>query len=501
MKRNVTLCCMLLLIAANLFTTRAKAQVDVNDSLALVDLYNSTNGPNWYNNTNWLTTAPVSTWYGVSVRNNRVDFLYEGFNALSGAIPATIGNLDSLDILNLEYNQLSGAIPSSIGNLSKLNTLYLYNNQLSGNIPSSIGNLKNLKILNLESNQISGAIPSSVGNLLELVILQLDNNQLSGNIPSSIGNLLELDDLNLDYNKLSGSIPPSVGNLVKLGVLTLGYNQLSGMIPAKIGNLVKLGFLDLDHNQLSGTIPIEIGNLVKLSELNLNNNHLSGSIPSTFYIFRIYQRIDLSYNQLSQVGNVYVSTITKLTSGFINNNLFTFDGIEFIAEKYPNVTYAPQANITIHQQGNTLSVYAGGTLSNNTYNWHKAGTPDSTVIKADSTYSPSRCGQYYVTVTNKIATRLTLYSDTVDFIMSTIKLGSNMLLTKPMQVYPNPAKDVVHVQVNGTAMIAITNSDGKVLLTKSINNSNAINISALAPGIYYLQNKTSGEVQKVVVVH
>ncbi len=33
----------------------AKAQVDVNDSLALVDLYNSTNGPGWYSNDNWLT--------------------------------------------------------------------------------------------------------------------------------------------------------------------------------------------------------------------------------------------------------------------------------------------------------------------------------------------------------------------------------------------------------------------------------------------------------------
>lgn len=43
----------------------ANAQINVNDSLALVDLYNSTNGPNWNDHTNWLTSAPVSTWYGI----------------------------------------------------------------------------------------------------------------------------------------------------------------------------------------------------------------------------------------------------------------------------------------------------------------------------------------------------------------------------------------------------------------------------------------------------
>gem|GEM_PF-4331480 len=33
---------------------------------ALVDLYNSTNGPGWANSTNWLTSPDVETWHGVT---------------------------------------------------------------------------------------------------------------------------------------------------------------------------------------------------------------------------------------------------------------------------------------------------------------------------------------------------------------------------------------------------------------------------------------------------
>ena len=33
---------------------------------ALVALYNATDGPNWVDNTNWLTDAPLGEWYGVS---------------------------------------------------------------------------------------------------------------------------------------------------------------------------------------------------------------------------------------------------------------------------------------------------------------------------------------------------------------------------------------------------------------------------------------------------
>jgi hypothetical protein len=42
--------------------TTTKAQVNVNDSLALVDLYNSTAGHSWYYNDGWLTGPVKLVW-------------------------------------------------------------------------------------------------------------------------------------------------------------------------------------------------------------------------------------------------------------------------------------------------------------------------------------------------------------------------------------------------------------------------------------------------------
>ena len=38
----------------------------ITDSLALVALYNSTNGKDWTNNANWLSDKPIYSWYGIN---------------------------------------------------------------------------------------------------------------------------------------------------------------------------------------------------------------------------------------------------------------------------------------------------------------------------------------------------------------------------------------------------------------------------------------------------
>ena len=98
-----------------------EAQVNVKDSLALVDLYNSTNGPGWYNHNNWLT-GPVKNWYGIYLTNDgkRVYWIRLYYNNLTGTIPSSLGDLSSLNNIDLHGNQLSGGIPPELGNLSNL---------------------------------------------------------------------------------------------------------------------------------------------------------------------------------------------------------------------------------------------------------------------------------------------------------------------------------------------------------------------------------------------
>ena len=229
---------------------------DNMDRAALEALYNAANGPNWTNNSDWLSDRPLGEWHGVSTdANGRVTSLDLIDNQLSGTIPPQLGNLANLTHLNLNSNQLSGEIPSQLGNLSNLTLLYLWDNQLSGEIPVQLGSLSRLTYLALGENQLSGSIPSQLGNLANLIHLNLNSNQLSGSIPSELGNLSNLTDLWLNWNQLSGEIPSELSNLSNLEDLSLRGNQLSGEIPSALGNLSNLTHLYLAGNQLSGCIP------------------------------------------------------------------------------------------------------------------------------------------------------------------------------------------------------------------------------------------------------
>ena len=229
---------------------------DATDRAALVALYNATDGPNWANNTNWLSDAPLGEWYGVITDSSRrVTRLYLSGYGLSGPIPPELGNLSSLEGLYLDDNQLTGEIPAELGNLTNLEWLGLSNNQLSGEIPLELGSLASLKGLRLYDNQLSGEIPSELGSLSNLERLYLDDNQLTGEIPAELGSLTSLILLDLSENNLSGPISPEFGNLTSLGELFLYGNRLTGEIPAELGKLTNLTLLDLSANQLSGCVP------------------------------------------------------------------------------------------------------------------------------------------------------------------------------------------------------------------------------------------------------
>jgi hypothetical protein len=183
--------------------------------------------------------------------------------------------------------------------------------------------------------------------------------------------------------------------------------------------------------------------------------------------------------------------------------------MELVAQRFPKAIYSPQANISIHQNGNTLSVYAGGTLSNNTYKWFKCEGTTSTLvatIKGDSIFHPSESGRYRVKVLNSVAIQLKLYSRAIGYTApnnGVIASAENQLQqynkANVFRVYPNPAKDVLYVETKGNASLSLLDQSGKILLTTNINSKGSINISGLSAGLYYLKNNTTQAVQKVVI--
>jgi len=453
------------------------------DSLALIAFYNSTGGPDWTNNTNWLN-GPVSEWYGITVKDNRVSEIDLHSNNLIGTIPPEIGNLDSLERLKLwansltdtlpaelyfltnlgdlriQNNQLTGSIPDSLHHLKNLFYLGLSSNNLTGSIPASIGNLTKLGVIDLSSNDLSGPIPSEIGDLTELLYLDLSFNEFNGSIPPEIGNLTQLQQIILAGNQLSGPIPPEIGNLTMLENLLLYYNHLEGPIPSEIGNLVLCEILELEVNQLSGSIPTTMGNMVNLQNLRLWANELEGPIPGALGKLSNLTRMELSRNQLTGdvpdsltlltnltelyldenclTGLPNLSGMVQLTDLHIQENQFTFEDIE------PNINisnfvYTPQDSIgeaqdTTVQEGEnlTFSIDVDGTA--NTYQWMKNDVDitgaDSSVLSLLS-ITKTDTGVYICKITNSIATDLTLYSKPIH-----IKLKTGVYVNNTTDILP-----------------------------------------------------------------
>ena len=305
---------------------------------------------------NWSVSTPIQQWEGVYLRGTpeRVTWIILRRRGLDGSIPAQLGQLSSLTILNFHSNSLTGQIPNEIGNLTNLEQLLLHNNSLSGDFPNLsrlsrlkklwfsgknnrigqdkgiplwLNNLTSLEELNLWGNEMGDPnvlqdIPN-LSRLSNLKLLKLQNNSLTGNIPSWFGDMNSLGGLYLHANNLSGSIPSELGQLTRLRRLWLDRNQLMGSIPPALGNMSNLGTLNLHTNQLTGRIPSEIGNLSKLQHLALQNNQLTEMIPLQLGSMRELTRLAVSNNQLSGTIPPELGALPKLSLLWIHNNRLT----------------------------------------------------------------------------------------------------------------------------------------------------------------------------------
>ena len=64
-----------------------------------------------------------------------------------------------LSVLALQSNQLTGAIPASLGNLGMLVRLDLSFNHLFGSIPTKLADAPLLEVIDIRNNTLSGSVP------------------------------------------------------------------------------------------------------------------------------------------------------------------------------------------------------------------------------------------------------------------------------------------------------------------------------------------------------
>jgi Leucine-rich repeat (LRR) protein len=95
-----------------------------SERIALIDLYNKTNGDGWINRTGWLGAEGTEcSWYGVVCVDGTIRSLQLSANALQGVLPGTLSELRELTSLMLPNNQISGPLPT-LGSAVSVNINY-----------------------------------------------------------------------------------------------------------------------------------------------------------------------------------------------------------------------------------------------------------------------------------------------------------------------------------------------------------------------------------------
>ncbi|WCJ20480.1 Receptor-like protein EIX2 [Euphorbia peplus] len=209
-----------------------------------------------------------------------------------------------LQYLGLGSWHIGSQFPKWLRHLKHLTYLDLSNAEIS--TPVRIwfwDSLSNYYYLNFSYNHMHGSIPNIPFVSGFLPLIYLNSNNFSGTIPYFSSNVTELD---LSQNSFSGSIFHFLCNNTnqekQMGHLNFEGNFLHGEIPDCWRSWKYLAALKLSNNKFSGNIPNSIGTLSYLQSLHLRNNNLSGEVPMSIQNCEQLFILDLSENSLA--GNI-----------------------------------------------------------------------------------------------------------------------------------------------------------------------------------------------------
>lgn len=284
----------------------------------LMALYDNLDGKNWTKGKYWGTDTDIDQWEGVIIADSAIVGLHLSGFGLRGTLPACVGYLTSLKVIDLSNNpQLTGTLPAELEQLSNLTLLEASATGLTGPLPKGLGNLKKLTELRLDHTQINGTIPKEWAGMTALSVLGISHTNLSGPLPDALfEGWKNLQVLLLSNNpNLTGSLPQALGNLTTSAQeldIYLHECNFTGSVPSAWGNLPRaVRRLSVYGNKLTGTIPAA---LIEHPNWEIWDAHVNNT--QTHYL-RTQQNgvyLDLEH-VLPTVGAV---SVTELTHNKIN---------------------------------------------------------------------------------------------------------------------------------------------------------------------------------------
>ena len=132
--------------------------------LALASFYYSLGGPDWINNTGWLTDSPECEWYSSAPDNEACDMngtyvsLNLTENGLTGPFEGALNSvlaLESIVRLDVGSNDLTGSIPTELGLATSLAFLIINENNINSTIPTEVGSVSLLRQFSAQANDVS----------------------------------------------------------------------------------------------------------------------------------------------------------------------------------------------------------------------------------------------------------------------------------------------------------------------------------------------------------
>jgi Leucine-rich repeat (LRR) protein len=165
-------------------------------------------------------------------------------NELEGNLPANIGNLASLEVLELQNNKLA-SLPNEIRQLTSLRLLNVANNQLTS-IPMELFETGLIELV-ANKNRFEGPF-FTVASVPSLQELNISNCSLKTFCDSDSIDLPALKTLNVSMNRLASL--PSVESWTNLQALIVAENKLTAF-PEGFTTLSQLRTADFTANDIS----------------------------------------------------------------------------------------------------------------------------------------------------------------------------------------------------------------------------------------------------------